>query len=128
MDILVENSKSRSGKHAIRTLIFKIEKDIISQVDLPGKKVSPTYVVGDAKIVNLPNKGTFVYVHLLKNIQDRVVGKVMVYEDGRVALVMKYRKLKLKMVEGEGRYVEYVKKIFDKLKIPVKKINTNVIV
>ncbi|TRM99629.1 hypothetical protein DJ527_08395, partial [Sulfolobus sp. F1] len=88
MDILVENSKSRSGKHAIRTLIFKIEKESISQLELSGKKVSPTYVVGDAKIVNLPNKGTFVYVHLLKNIQDRVVGKVIVYEDGRVVLIM----------------------------------------
>lgn len=128
MEVLLENSKSKSGKHMLRSLIFKVINGDISQVDLPGKKVTPTYKIGEARVVNIPSNGIYVYIYLLRNLKGRVTGKVIVFDSGRPVLVMKYRKLKLKLIDGEEKYSIHVKKVFEKLKIPVKKINVKKVI
>ncbi|WP_338601554.1 hypothetical protein V6M85_00370 [Sulfolobus tengchongensis] len=126
MEVLLENSKSKTGKHVLRSLLFRVESNgIIQQVDLAGKKITPTYKVGEAKIVNIPSKGVYIYLFLLRNLKGRVNGRVIVFDNGNVSLVMKYRKLKLKLVDGDEKYVNSIKKVFEQLKIPVKKINVN---
>ncbi|MEM3971073.1 MAG: hypothetical protein QXR34_00040 [Saccharolobus sp.] len=123
MEVLLENSRSKSNKHVIRSLLYKVENDELVQAELSGKKVMPIYKVGDAKIVNIPNKGIYIYVYLLRNIQGKVYGRATVIDNGNLALVMKYRKLKLKLIDGDPQYSKYIKRLFDKLKMPVKKIN-----
>ncbi|AAK41181.1 hypothetical protein SULI_09610 [Saccharolobus solfataricus] len=126
MEVLLENSKSKKGKHVVRTFLFKVDSNgSIQQIELPGKPVRPTYKVGEAKIVNIPNKGVYVYLFLLRNIYGRVMGRIIVINDGKTVLVMKYRKLKLKLIDGDDKHVVIVKRIFEQLKIPVKKININ---
>ncbi|BFH74280.1 hypothetical protein SJAV_22240 [Sulfurisphaera javensis] len=124
MEVYLENSKSKSGKHAIRTLIFVVDNNNIYEYK-PTKvrKVNGIYKVGEAGIIDLPNDKTFVYIYLIKNLQNKVKGKVIVYSGGEPKLIMNYRKLKLKLIKGDKNYSEIVKKIFDKLNIPVKKIN-----
>ncbi|MCH4815034.1 MAG: hypothetical protein QXY87_04395 [Saccharolobus sp.] len=126
MEVLLENSKSKKNKHVLRTFLFKVDVNgAIQQIELPGKSVRPTYKVGEAKIVNIPNKGTYVYLFLLRNLYGRVIGRIIVINDGKIVLIMKYRKLKLKLIDGDDIYVTIIKRIFEQLKIPVKKININ---
>ncbi|QGA69451.1 hypothetical protein [Sulfolobus sp. E11-6] len=126
MEILLENSRSRKNKHVLRTFLFKVDANgTIQQIELPGKSVKPTYKVGEAKVVNIPNKGTYVYLFLLRNLYGRVIGRIIVINDGKVVLTMKYRKLKLKLIDGDDKYVIIIKRIFEQLKIPFKKININ---
>ncbi|QIW24140.1 hypothetical protein EWF20_08295 [Sulfolobus sp. S-194] len=125
MEIYLENSKSKSGKHAIRTLIYVIEGDNFYEFKSfkIKKQIQGIYRVGEAQLVDLPNDKTFVYIYLIKNIKNRVKGKVIVYNNGQIGLVMNYRKLKLKLIKGDRRYAEIIKKIFDKLNIPIKNMN-----
>ncbi|QXJ29701.1 hypothetical protein [Saccharolobus shibatae] len=126
MEVLLENSKSKKNKHVLRTFLFKVDVNgAIQQIELPGKSVRPTYKVGEAKIVNIPNKGTYVYLFLLRNLYGRVIGRIIVINDGKIVLIMKYRKLKLKLIDGDDKYVTIIKRIFEQIKIPVKKININ---
>ncbi|QXJ36062.1 hypothetical protein [Saccharolobus shibatae] len=126
MEVLLENSKSKKNKHILRTFLFKVDVNgAIQQIELPGKSVRPTYKVGEAKIVNIPNKGTYVYLFLLRNLYGRVIGRIIVINDGKIVLIMKYRKLKLKLIDGDDKYVTIIKRIFEQIKIPVKKININ---
>ncbi|BFI74198.1 hypothetical protein [Sulfurisphaera ohwakuensis] len=125
MEVYLENSKSKSGKHAIRTLIYVIEGENFYEFKSfkTKKKLQGIYKVGEAQLIDLPSDKTFVYIYLIKNIKNRVKGKVIVYDNGQISLVMNYRKLKLKLVKGDKKYAEIIKKIFDKLNIPIKNMN-----
>ena len=125
MELYVENSKSKSGKHAIRTLIYLVEgNNIIEYKQFKIKrKVKGIYSVGEAEVIDLPNDKTFVYISLVKTIKNQVKGKVIVYSKGEEKLRMNYRKLKLKLISGDKSYAELVKTIFERLNIPIKRIN-----
>ncbi len=121
--VILDNSKSKTGKHAVRSFLFQVDSNLI--VDLSttsGKGVSPLYKVGESKMIEVP-KGTVVYLTLIKNVSGKVRGRVVELKDNKVVLIMNYRKLKLKRVKGDSNAVEPVKKVFDYLKVPVKKIN-----
>ncbi|MBW9140321.1 MAG: hypothetical protein K1T65_01170 [Candidatus Aramenus sp.] len=120
--LLLDNSKSRSGKHVMRTVLFKVD-GVIEEVTPKGIEVTPTYKVGKAFMVDLPSKGIFVYVTLIRNIYSRVRGKILVIKDGNPVLVLNYRKLKIKRVNGDPSFYEYVKKVIEQTKIPVKRVN-----
>ncbi len=122
-EVILDNSKSKSGKHAIRSFLFQVENNLI--VDLStssGKDLPSTYKVGESKLVEVP-KGTVVYLTLKKNIKGQVRGRIVELKDNKVVLVMNYRKLKLKRVEGDSKSVDPIKKVLDYLKVPVKKVN-----
>lgn len=124
MDVYLENSKSKSGKHAIRTLIFVVEGNNFTELKLSKmRKVQGIYKIGEAGFVELPDNKTYVYIFLVKTIQNKVKGRIIVVSEGKEKMLMNYRKLKLKLIRGDKEYVDLVKKIFDKLNIPVKKVN-----
>ncbi|AHC51687.1 hypothetical protein SUSAZ_06850 [Sulfolobus acidocaldarius SUSAZ] len=129
MEVYLENSSSKSGKHAIRTLLFKVEGENIVEVkEIKVKsKLNPVYKNGTRQLVIIPDKGTFIQLMFIKNVYGRVKGKAYVYNDGRTVLEMNYRKLKLKIVSGNPAYADYVRKIFEKLKIPIKRVNVKLV-
>ncbi|BCU71212.1 hypothetical protein [Stygiolobus caldivivus] len=126
MEVYLENSKSKTGKHAIRTLIFEVKNnELVEFKNFQVKnKLPPTYRVGEKDVIVVPDKGIFIHLVFIKNIKNKVRGKVKVYKDGHIVSEMNYRKLKLKLVNGDQSYIEQVKALFEKLKIPVKGVNT----
>ena len=125
MELYVENSKSKSGKHAIRTLIYLVDgNNIIEYKQFKIKrKIKGIYSLGEAEVIDLPNDKTLVYITMVKTIKNQVKGRVIVYSKGEEKLRLYYRKLKLKLISGDKSYVEIVKRIFESLNIPIKKIN-----
>lgn len=125
MEVYLENSKSKTGKHAIRSLLYTLENGkLVEYKNVKVKsKVPPTYKIGDKSLVIIPDKGIFIHLVFLKNLKNKVRGKVTVYKDGNVVSEFNYRKLKLKLVKGEPTYAELVKALFEELKIPIKGIN-----
>lgn len=125
MEVYLENSKSKTGKHAIRSLLYTLENGkLVEYKNFKVKsKVPPTYKIGDKALVIIPDKGIFIHLVFLKNLKNKVKGKVTVYKDGNVVSEFNYRKLKLKLVKGEPTYAELVKALFEELKIPLKGIN-----
>ncbi|QKQ99330.1 hypothetical protein GWK48_02015 [Metallosphaera tengchongensis] len=122
MELIVEQSKSKTGKHAIRSLLFKWENGV-KQASIKGTRIPPVYKEGDAVLVNLRERGTFVYARFIKNVKGRVFGKILIIKDGTISLEMNYRKLKLKKVSGDPSLYNVVKDVMDYLKIPVKRVN-----
>jgi len=125
MELYVENSKSKSGKHAIRTLIYLVDGNNITEYKQfkIKRKVQGIYRIGEAEIVDLPDDKTLVYITIVKTIKNQVKGRIIVYSRGEEKLRMNYRKLKLKLITGDKSYAEIVKSIFERLNIPIKKIN-----
>ena len=127
MELILENSRSKTNKHAIRTLIFQYRNgNIVEYKDYKViEKVRPTYVVGEALRIRIPDKGTFVFMRFVKNLYGRVIGRILVLEDGKVVSELKYRKLKLYTLYGKRQHVEIVRTIFQNLKIELKRVNAN---
>jgi hypothetical protein len=127
MELILENSRSKTNKHAIRTLIFQYQNGNIAEYKdyKVIEKVRPTYVVGEALRIRIPDKGTFVFMRFVKNLYGRVVGRILVLEDGKVISELKYRKLKLYTLYGKRQHVEIVRTIFQNLKIELKRVNAN---
>ncbi|EHP68396.1 hypothetical protein MetMK1DRAFT_00028280 [Metallosphaera yellowstonensis MK1] len=122
VELVLERSKSLTGKHAVRTFLFKWDGKPI-EVKFTGTKIPPTYKNGESYLLALKEKGSFVYIRLLMNLRGRVKGKIMVIKDGNIALELSYRKLKIKRVSGDPALFELVKPIIEMLKIPTKKVN-----
>ncbi|ARM76523.1 hypothetical protein B6F84_11175 [Acidianus manzaensis] len=120
--LYIDNSKSKSGKHAIRSLLFEIKDSKVIEVKSGGRQVKPIYNIGDAKVIDV-DKGLFIYLRFIKNIYNRINGKILVIKDNNIVLELNYRKLKIKRVNGDGSFYEKVKVVLDSLKIPVKKVN-----
>ncbi|WP_081801215.1 hypothetical protein [Candidatus Acidianus copahuensis] len=122
VELYVENSKSKSGKHAIRTIIYKVD-DRPMELKPSGKSVISTYKFGQAEMVTIKDKGTIVYIRLVKNIKNRVTGRIVVINNDNTVLTLKYRKMKLKRTSGDPSFYDKVKAVFDLLKVPVKRVN-----
>ncbi|MEM4746675.1 MAG: hypothetical protein QXF40_04910 [Metallosphaera sp.] len=122
VELVLEQSKSKSGKHAVRSLLYKWDNGL-KQVNLKGTNISTLYKEGEGKLVNLREKGIFVYARFLKNLKGKVRGKILVIKDGTISLELNYRKLKLKRVSGDPQLYDYVKQLIATLNIPVKKVN-----
>ncbi|AEB94654.1 MAG: hypothetical protein QXR57_05140 [Metallosphaera sp.] len=122
VELVLEQSKSKSGKHAVRSLLYKWDNGL-KQVNLKGTNIPTLYKEGEGKLVNLREKGIFVYARFLKNLKGKVRGKILVIKDGTISLELNYRKLKLKRVSGDPQLYDYVKQLIATLNIPVKKVN-----
>lgn len=125
MELLFENSESKTGLHKIRTVILRFDEKGFSEVKefVNYKQVKPTYKNGEAKIVTLPKKGFFIYIRLIRNYKGQVVGNIKVFNNDVEVVSCKYRKLKVIRVYGEKKYCEIVKSCLEFLKIPVKRFN-----
>ncbi|MEM0169046.1 MAG: hypothetical protein QXK75_04570, partial [Metallosphaera sp.] len=110
VELVLEQSKSKSGKHAVRSLLYKWDNGL-KQVNLKGTNIPTLYKEGEGKLVNLREKGIFVYARFLKNLKGKVRGKILVIKDGTISLELNYRKLKLKRVSGDPQLYDYVKQL-----------------
>ena len=125
MELVLENCKSKSGKHAIATRLYKYEGDKFVEVKEYKilEKLRPTYTVGEAVKVDVPSSGIYIMLRFVRNIKGRYFGRIIVYENGVASTEIKYRKLKLFTVYGYKKHVELVKRLMDELKITVKRVN-----
>ena len=125
MELVLENCKSKSGKHAVATRLYKYDGDKFVEVKEYKiiEKLRPTYTVGEAVKVEIQTNGTYIILRFIRNIKGQYFGRIVVYENGVAVTEIKYRKLKLFTVYGHKRHVDLVKRLMDELKITVKRVN-----
>lgn len=129
MEVLLDNSRSKTGKHVIASVIYRVEgetlTDIATVTSSRGVKVfpcKPLYRKGECKKYDLLN-GTYVYLMFVRNIYGRVTGRGYVVVNGSLVLEVKYRKQKVVYIKGEKKFSKLLKIAFDKGKVPVKRSN-----
>ncbi|MCE4617118.1 MAG: hypothetical protein F7C32_00835 [Desulfurococcales archaeon] len=126
---IVELSRSKTGKHAIRRALFIVSEDgRVKLFDSKGTPVKPTYVKGSATLVNVKNtlkKGEFlVYVVMIKNLRGHLKGFFEVYDwEGRIVYRAKYHRLKLRKSLGNPYYAWIVRVVAEALKLKIKNFN-----
>ena len=130
VDVRVEKSKSKSGRHSVYYNAFIVSRDCtIRQPKLiKQQKVKPTYRRGEAieaKAKPPDNiEEVLVKVRFVKNLWGRVRGEIEVYNnDGELVLKTVYRKLKIRRSKGDPEYGWAIECLMDKLKLPVKRYN-----
>ncbi|HID80433.1 MAG TPA: hypothetical protein EYP48_01805 [Ignisphaera sp.] len=127
--IRIENSRSRSGKHACRALAFVVSKEgleIREPIALRTETVKPLYAKGFAYYLytDLKDNELLVYVTLVKNLRNEVKGYIEVYTtDGTKVFRVKYVNGKIRCVFGNRRYWSVVEKVLMHLRIPYRRIN-----
>ncbi|MCD6278814.1 MAG: hypothetical protein J7J11_03935 [Desulfurococcales archaeon] len=125
--VFTEKSKSRTGLHQRRRLYFIINYDC-DEVDFKVVRKSSAkslYARGKAEEhqVEIPAGSYVVQLDFRMNPRGRVVGDVEVYDSaGHLVGRAVYRKLKVRLVEGEStEVINLIRCVFRKLKLPVKK-------
>ncbi len=92
--IVLDNSKSKSGKHAIRSFLFQVDSNLIVDISSsPGDEVPPTYKVGESRLVEIP-KGHVVYLYLVKKRERYGKGKGYGYKRQQSYLGYELQKVK----------------------------------
>jgi len=124
---LVEKTRSRTGLHRRTKRLFVVRKSGEVVEVWGGDQARGTYAKGEARLASPPPVGSgdaLVYIDFVMNPRKRVKGKVYVYDSRySLVLVMNYRKLKLRRSWGSKSYFWAVKALFDKLGVPVKRVN-----
>jgi len=122
---LVELSRSKTGKHAIRRALFVIDENgDVKLVKKDGVPVKPTYVKGSASLVEINGlkKGEFlVYVVIVRNLRNHLKGFVEVYDwEGRMVYRAVYRRLKMRRSWGNPYYSWIVRIVAEALRLRIK--------
>jgi hypothetical protein len=128
VQLRVEKSKSRTGKHAVRDIALLVYQDgRVEEVKVKSKyPVKPVYSRGEAYLVHVEAKpGVYpVQVHLVRNLWGHVKGYIEVYGPDGVAIYRAvYRKLKLRYSRGDDRFAWIVELVAKHLNLPVKRVN-----
>jgi len=128
MPTWVERSKSKTGKHAYLRVAFVLDHAgrVVKEYK-PSGGVPDVYSRGEGEEVNVEYGGEEIVavLEMKKNFRGRVEGKVEVYDRGKLVYRAVYRKLKLRGSFGDPAYHFFVKKLFEYLKIPVKRENAH---
>ena len=113
MRLIIEASKSRTGKHASRKLAvvyYKNRKEVVAKPTGSRAKqehLRTVYARGQSVIVEVadPDIEYIVYVELIRNLRGRVKGHLQVYDrDGRLLYKAVLRKRKIRRVSGDKQY------------------------
>ncbi len=124
--VRLERSRSKSGKHAYARLAFVMDHAgrVVREFQ-PPEGAPEVYAKGQGGEVSVGYGGeeVLVLLELKKNLRGHVSGYVEVYDHGKLAYKAVYRKLKLRGMEGDPAYFYFVKKLFEYLRIPVKRTN-----
>ncbi|KSW12270.1 hypothetical protein CF15_05845 [Pyrodictium occultum] len=128
LNVRMERSKSRSGKHAARSLALLVSEDgqIVEPRPRMVREERPLYSRGSAYIasVAVPPGWYLVYIYLVKNLRGHVKGYIEVYShDAQLLYRAVYRRLKLRYSRGDPRYAWIVQGVVDYLRLPVKNMN-----
>jgi hypothetical protein len=128
INVRIEMSKSRTGKHAVRSLALLVSERGEVREAKPRQvvEVKPLYRKGRAYIasIDVPEGWYLVYVYLVKNFRGHVKGYIEVYSrDAELLYRAAYRRLKLRFSKGNPAYAWIVRLVADYLKLPVKRYN-----
>ena len=127
VNVLEENTRSRTGKHKRRVLFYvlrgkceELKYDVVRK-----ERVKGLYVVGEAfrESIRIPEDAVVVVLDVRLNSRGHVKGEVKVIDSkGEVLGEAVYRKLKVrfKYLIGE-EVIDFVRCVFRKLRLPVKK-------
>ncbi|RUM46894.1 MAG: hypothetical protein DSY37_04220, partial [Hyperthermus sp.] len=112
----VEMSKSRSGKHAVRSMVFLVSErgEVYEAKPRTYIKTKPIYAKGTAYEASyvVPENMLIVYVWLTKNLRGHVKGYMEVYSrDAELLFRAAYRKLKLRYSKGDPSYEWAVRRV-----------------
>ena len=127
IDILEENTRSRTGKHKRRILFYvlrgkceEVKYDVVRK-----EKVKGLYAVGEAfkEKIRIPDDAIVVVLDVRLNNRGYVRGDIKVIgPKGEILGEAVYRKLKVRFKSLAGdRVMDFVKCVFRKLRLPVKK-------
>ena len=132
LKVILEKSKSGSGKHAFVRLAAKVDlrtNEVKEVLQASGGSPPRTYSKGASKEVNVKydEDEAIVVVSMVKvphpNPKRRVKGTAEVYVSGELVYKAKYVKGILRGSYGDPSYFPLVKAVFNELKIPVKREN-----
>ena len=126
--ILIESSKSRTGKHAFRALFLVIDTKgrIVEPRIERVEPVKPRYVIGKASkaYITLNPNEYGVQIELVKNLRNEVKGFISVINsEGKLLLKVKYVREIIRRSLGDPKYGWIIERVLDYLKIPYKRIN-----
>ncbi len=127
----IESSKSRTGKHILKStaLIYKKDKGLLSinklrEVVVGEEQVKPTYRRGWAKKIDvkLDHGDYLIHIWFVKNLWGKVKGYISVYNHkGELVYRAKYVDGDLRRSTGDPIYAWLVRLVAQELKIPVKR-------
>ena len=128
INVRIEMSKSRSGKHAVRSMAFLVSEkgEVVKARPRQVTEVKPIYSRGRAYLasIDVPEGWYLVYVYLVRNLRGHVKGYIEVYSrDAELLYRAVYRRLKLRFSKGNPKYAWIVRLVAQHLKLPVKRFN-----
>jgi len=128
LTLRLERSRSRTGKHAARSLVLLVSEsgEVVEARPRLYRRVKPLYSKGEAfeASFEVPPGWYLVYVWLVRNLRGHVKGYIEVYSrDAELLYRAVYRRLKLRRSRGDPRYAWIVRRVVEHLRLPVK--NTN---
>jgi len=128
INVRIEMSKSRSGRHAVRSLALLVSEkgEVREAKPRHVAEVKPLYSRGKAHIasIDVPEGWYLVYVYLVRNLRGHVKGYIEVYSrDAELLYRAVYRRLKLRFSKGNPTYAWVVRLVASYLKLPVKRYN-----
>jgi len=127
INVLEENTRSRTGKHRRRVLFYVLKGkcEELKYSVVRKERIKGLYAVGDAfkETIKIPEDAVVVVLDVRLNNRGHVKGEVKVIDSKGVILgEAVYRKLKVRFKYLAGKdVVDFVKCVFRKLRLPVKK-------
>lgn len=127
INVLEENTRSRTGKHRRRVLFYVLKGkcEELKYSVVRKERIKGLYAVGDAfkETIKISEDAVVVVLDVRLNNRGHVKGEVKVIDSKGVILgEAVYRKLKVRFKYLAGKdVVDFVKCVFRKLRLPVKK-------
>ncbi|MEM0340148.1 MAG: hypothetical protein QXN05_04525 [Acidilobaceae archaeon] len=122
--LIVESSRSRTGKHIEKKMAFVVSKDSVKAFDesfcIETELVKPVYSKGRACVISVEvsPESYAVQLRLVRNLYGRVKGYINVYDErGTLLYKAVIRKLKVRPSLGDYRYHWVVERVIEYLKL-----------
>ncbi len=128
LKVRIENSQSRSKKHAYRALALAVSSDgaIRDPQIVRSEQAGPIYAKGVARnvYIELKEGEMLVYLRFVKNLRNEVKGYIEVLlPNGEKLLQVKYVNGKIRCVRGKRGYWRVIENVLTHLRIPYTRVN-----
>ena len=128
LKIRIENSQSRSKKHAYRALALIVSNDgvVYEPRIVRSEQAKPMYAKGVAQYIYVEFKESelLVYLRFVKNLRNEVKGYIEVLSSsGEKLLQVKYVDGKVRCVRGKRGYWKAIENVLTHLRIPYARVN-----
>ncbi len=126
--VRIENSQSRSKKHAYRALVLVLSNDGTAHAPqiVRSEHARPIYAKGIAQdvYIELKDDEMLVYLRFVKNLRNEVKGYIEVLlPSGEKLLQVKYVSGKIRCVRGKRGYWRVIENVLTHLRIPYTRVN-----